>query len=91
MILVNYLECDHCGGPAVYATPDRFGKVLFHEGDADRCETCNIRGSIDINDDGEEEGPYATWVSSNDPFDKCVERDCVTCWEDAPADAKEGS
>ena len=65
MTVVNYLECDHCGGPAVYATPDRFGKVLFHEGDADRCETCNIRGSIEINDDGDEEGPYAVWVASD--------------------------
>ena len=71
---VPYLDCDHCGGVAIASMSGMFG-----DGDGGRCLTCGLRGHVSIDDAGCEEDNTAYWVSSDDPNDKCNEKDCVAC------------
>ena len=42
----DYLECDGCGGEAIFAHSDG----LFWDGDADSCLTCGHPGGVSVKD-----------------------------------------
>lgn len=59
------MECDHCGGVAVYSDVDG----CFLTGDDYECATCGTPGSVDEDEDGQ-----ASWTSRVP--DRCV---CLAC------------
>jgi hypothetical protein len=69
-----YLDCDHCGGVAIESESGLFG-----DGDGGHCLTCGLRGRVSV-DDSDDENVSAYWSSSDDPDDKCNEKDCVGCY-----------
>lgn len=71
----DYLECSHCGGPAIYAN----ARGLFFDGDGDKCLTCGLPGSVTC--DAETE-PY--WLTREDYGDVCNDLECEDCkeWRD---------
>lgn len=74
--MVSALECDHCGGDA--CTSDARG--LFHEGMADRCETCGFPGRVVIDghdDDPDENTP--SWCISARLDARCTQLGCEEC------------
>ena len=66
----NYLECNHCGGPAIYA--DAHG--LFTDGTVERCITCQMPGSVSCDSETE-----AYWNADENDGDRCIEADCPSC------------
>lgn len=66
----DYLECDHCGGPAIKADADG----LFTDGDGGMCVTCGLPGHVSLDS---ETPPY--WWISDDPLDTCADPECVEC------------
>lgn len=53
--LEYYLECDHCGGPAIYSATG-----LFAEGDA-ICVSCGKPGRVSVDEEDEDGEPLASW------------------------------
>jgi len=74
----DYLECNHCGGPAIYADADK----LFYDGDGDVCLTCGWPGHVSCDGD-EEEGGGTYWAEDEDYEGKCIGRDCSDCYPEA--------
>lgn len=65
-----YLECNHCGGPAIYGDKDG----LFTDGTGDRCITCKMPGSVCCDSETE-----AAWNTNDNEGDRCIETDCPSC------------
>ena len=78
--LRDSLECDHCGDVAVWA--DKEG--MFHDNSdwvgGDRCLSCGIAGHISFDDQSEDEPVY--WLSSDDPKDRCNQKNCDACGDE---------
>jgi hypothetical protein len=70
------LECDHCGGDAIYSATGE-----FTDGEGGQCASCGFPGHVSI-DDRDEENVCGYWLSSDDPDDRCNLRDCEDCLHD---------
>lgn len=68
----DYLDCDHCGGPAIES--DERG--YFTDGDGGPCITCGLHGwvTLDVETDPQ-------WNISDDPLDTCQDPGCEECKE----------
>lgn len=69
MAVLEYLECGHCGGPAVYAAADG----LFYD-DPATCVTCGIAGRVSV-DEMDDELVAAFFTGDG----RCSEPDCTEC------------
>lgn len=66
-MIVEYLECDHCGGPAVYADDG-----LYCEDSGDACITCGMPGHVSV--DGDDDDAEAWWSMSD--YGTCMDPGC---------------